>query len=205
MNSLEELVLALLQLVGRKVFPVSRLFTISMSVRSSFLHDVLQNRKKNHRKWCTASLRLSSCPDLSWVCSTRKSSDRLLWALITLRVISSCPDRSEALSSSWKPFSSISWEREVAPSSPNTSCLVSGCPDLSQIGFGIGWVSWENVACRTSPRDCRTTLPSGYWSTVEPSGTSPVAQSWSCRNEIFGGSRSDMLTFSYKTSLQFSV
>ena len=40
----EELFLALLlQLVGRKVFPVSRLFTISMSVRSSFLDDVLRN------------------------------------------------------------------------------------------------------------------------------------------------------------------
>ena len=44
MNSLEELFLALLlQLVGRKVFPVSRLFTISVSVRSSFLDDVLRN------------------------------------------------------------------------------------------------------------------------------------------------------------------
>ena len=45
MNSSEELFLALLllQLVGRKVFPVSRLFTISMSVRSSFLDDVLRN------------------------------------------------------------------------------------------------------------------------------------------------------------------
>ena len=39
----------LLQLVGRKVFPVSRLFTISMSVRSSFLGDVLRNWKKVHR------------------------------------------------------------------------------------------------------------------------------------------------------------
>ena len=25
--------------------------------------------------------------------------------------------------------------------STNTSCLKSGCPDRSQIGFGIGWVS----------------------------------------------------------------
>ena len=42
MDPLEELLLALLlQLVGRIMFPVSRLLTISMSVRSSFLDDVL--------------------------------------------------------------------------------------------------------------------------------------------------------------------
>ena len=43
-DPLEELLLALLlQLVGRTIFPVSRLLTISMSVRSSFLDDVLGN------------------------------------------------------------------------------------------------------------------------------------------------------------------
>ena len=29
----------------------------------------------------------------------------------------------------------------------NISSVSSGFPDRSQIGFGIGWVSWENVAC----------------------------------------------------------
>ena len=44
MNALEELLLALLlQLVGRMTFPVSGLLTISMSVRSSFLDDVLRD------------------------------------------------------------------------------------------------------------------------------------------------------------------
>ena len=44
MDALEELLLALLlQLIGRTIFPVSRLFTISMSMRSSFLDDVLRN------------------------------------------------------------------------------------------------------------------------------------------------------------------
>ena len=44
MDSLEILFLAsFLQLVSRKVFPVSQLFTISMSMRSSFLDDVLRN------------------------------------------------------------------------------------------------------------------------------------------------------------------
>ena len=148
---------------------------------------------------CRSILCLSGCPDRSWVCSTRMFSDRLFWALITLGVISGCPDRSEEQSSSWKHFSSISWERDVSPLTTNTSCVLSGCPDRSQIGFGIGWVSWENVAClETSPRDCRTTFPSGCWSTVEPNGTSPLVQSW--RNEIFGGGRGDMYDFSFKTA-----
>ena len=44
MDALEELLLALLlQLVGNIIFPVSRLFTISMSLRSSFLDDVVGN------------------------------------------------------------------------------------------------------------------------------------------------------------------
>ena len=44
MDTLEELLLALLlQLVGRIIFPVSRLFTISMSMRSSLLDDILRD------------------------------------------------------------------------------------------------------------------------------------------------------------------
>ena len=44
MDTLEELLLALLlQLVGRILFPVSRLVTVPMSVKSSFLNDVLGN------------------------------------------------------------------------------------------------------------------------------------------------------------------
>ena len=44
MDALEELLLAsFLQLISRMVFFVSQLFTISMSVRSSFLDDVLRN------------------------------------------------------------------------------------------------------------------------------------------------------------------
>ena len=49
MDALEELPALSLQLVGRRVFPVSRLFTISMSVRSSFLDDVVGNGKEVHR------------------------------------------------------------------------------------------------------------------------------------------------------------
>ena len=50
MDPLEELLLALLlQLVGNKIFPVSQFLTVSVSVRSSFLDDVLMNGKKVHR------------------------------------------------------------------------------------------------------------------------------------------------------------
>ena len=50
MDSLETLFLAsFLHLVSQIIFFVSQLLTISMSVRSSFLDDVLRDRKKVHR------------------------------------------------------------------------------------------------------------------------------------------------------------
>ena len=50
MDTMEELLLALLlQLVGCKIFPVSRLLTVSVSVRSSFLYDVVRYGKEVHR------------------------------------------------------------------------------------------------------------------------------------------------------------
>ena len=48
------------------------------------------------------------------------------------------PVLSEEPSSSCKPFSSISWERDVSPLTTNTSSVSSGFPDRSQIGFGFG-------------------------------------------------------------------
>ena len=127
---------------------------------------------------CTATLCLSSCPDVSWVCSTLRlllSSDEHAWTLITSCVKSGCPDLSE--------------ERDVFLI---TSCVISSCPDLSQFGLGIGWVGWKNFACRTtSPSGCRTTF--------EPNS---LVQSW--RSEIFGGGRGDMYAFSKKTSPVFS-
>ena len=75
----------------------------------------------------------------------------------------------------------------------------------TQIGLGFGWNGWENVACWTSPRDCWTSLPTGCWSTVEPSGTFPLVQSWSWRNVIFGGGRGDKYDSSFKTSAVFNL
>ena len=50
MDTLEAFLLALLfQLVGDVVFLVSRLLTVSVSVRSSFPYDVVRNGKEVHR------------------------------------------------------------------------------------------------------------------------------------------------------------
>ena len=110
--------------------------------------------------------RSSGCPDPSWVCSTRVFSDRL----------SGFPDRSEEPSSSCKPFSLISWERDVSPLTTNTSSVLSGFHDRSQIDLGFGWVSWENVARWASPQDCwmfkcRTHL-------IIPSGPIVIVSQW---------------------------
>ena len=64
-------------------------------------------------------------------------SDRHVWTPITLCVTSGRPDLSEEQSSSWNDFTLISWERDVSPLTTNTSCVLSSCPDLSQIGFGL--------------------------------------------------------------------
>ena len=64
------------------------------------------------------------------------------------------------------------------------------------------WLGWlENFACRaTSPSGCRVTSPSGRRATSEPNSLFH-----SCFNEIFGGGRGDMFTFSFRTSPVFSL
>ena len=139
---------------------------------------------------------LSGCPDRSWVCATRISPDRFVWALITLGVISSCPDRSEEQSSSCEDFSLISLDQDVSPLSINTSCLSSGSSDRSQMGFGI---DWKNFAHReTSPRGCWATSSGGWRATFEPI----LVQSW--RKKILGGGRGDMYA-SHIRLLQSSI
>ena len=61
MDTLEVLLLALLlELVGDVVFLVSRLFTVSVSVRSSFLYIVVRNGKEVHRVLDEFLIHLSS-------------------------------------------------------------------------------------------------------------------------------------------------
>ena len=81
------------------------------------------------------------------------------------------------------------------------SCRSSGRPDLSRIGFGVGWVGWQNFTCRaTSPSDCRVTIPSACRATFEPN-----CLVHSCFNEIFDGEGEDMYIFSHETSPVFSL
>ena len=96
--------------------------------------------------------------------------------------LNSRPVRSEELSSSQKELTSISWERDVFL----PSCVLSSRTDLSRIGFRAGWFDWKLLdSCPTSDR----------WACSEPNSLFH-----SCFNEIFGGSRGDIYTFSYKTS-----
>ena len=61
MDTLEEPLHALLfQLIGDVVFPVSRLLTVSVSVRSPFLYDVVKNGKEVHRVFDEFLIFLSS-------------------------------------------------------------------------------------------------------------------------------------------------
>ena len=131
----------------------------------------------------------TGCPVASWKRLTRMFSDSL----------SSFTDLSEKPSSSCKPFSSISWERDVSPFTTNTFSVLSCFPDRSQIRLVFGWVSWENVVCWTFPQDCWTSLPPGCCSIVEPYSSFPLVQSWSCRHEIFGVYQKNMYDFSYNT------
>ena len=102
--------------------------------------------------------------------------------------------RNRSLRSVWrtrfsrKELTLISWERDVFLSScsPITSCVISSRPDLSRIGFRVGWFDWTLLdSCPTSAR----------WAWSEPNFLSH-----SCFKEIFGGGRGDMYTFSYMTS-----
>ena len=104
-----------------------------------------------------------------------------------------------------KKFTSISWERDVflpsctvLMSAPTTDCtdlllLTTGCPDLSRLGFGIGWFDWKLL-------DGCTTCPSGRWTSSQPSSLFR-----SCFNDLFGGGRGDMYAFSFKTSPVFNL
>ena len=79
-------------------------------------------------------------PVLSWVCSTLRlllSSNERVW--IT-SVSTSRPVLSEEPSPSLKELTLISWARDVFL----PSCMLSSRPDLSRIGFGVGWVGWKN-------------------------------------------------------------
>ena len=126
---------------------------------------------------------------LSWVCSTLR--------LILSSETTGRPVLSEELTPSLTELTLISWERDVFL----PSCMSSSRPDLSRFRLGVGWVGWKNFACRaTFPSGCRATSPFGRRTTFEPDSLVH-----SCFSEIFGRSRSDMHTFSFKTSPVFTL
>ena len=154
------------------------------------------------RVWQLSDTLITSCvitsrPFRSCACSTLKSylsSDERVWITLvswTGFAVTGRPVRSEEPSSSRKELTSISWERDVFLSSrtPITSCVISGRPDLSRIGFRVGWFDWKLLdGCPASAR----------WACSEPNSLFH-----SCFNEIFGGGRGDMYVFRLR-HLQFS-
>ena len=86
-----------------------------------------------------------------------------------------------------------------------TRSISAGFPVRSQIGLGLDWVGLEDSARGASPKDCWTSFPTGWCSTVEPDWSFPLVQLWSCFNEIFGGGRGDKYRLSNKTSPVFNL
>ena len=78
--------------------------------------------------------------------------DERVW--VTLVSTTGLPDMSEE-SFFWEELTSISWERDVFLPSCTVlvSSLTTGRPDLSRLGFGIGWFDWKLLdSCPTSGR-----------------------------------------------------
>ena len=108
-----------------------------------------------------------------------------------------------SVSASWQTWESFSCMMNSNRSSRSVMSLLTlrlilcseriGRPDLSRIGFGVGWFDWENFASRA-------TSPSTSRATFEPNSH---VHSW--RIEIFEGGRDDMLTYSYKISPVFRL
>ena len=86
MDTLEEPLLALLfQLIGDVIFPVSRLFTVSVSVTSSFLYDVVGNWKEVHGVLDQFLIFLSSFTQEVSVCAVDNANVPVWWTYFALR------------------------------------------------------------------------------------------------------------------------
>ena len=157
------------------------------SSSSSTLNVLLSWEKRNQElSFASAVLRVATG-------RTVPSWDQRVW--ITT-VSTGRPVLSEELSSSQKELTSISWERDVFL----PSCMSSIRPDLSRIGFGVGWKDWKNFVCWTTSSSGSITSRSGCRATSEPNSLYH-----SCFNEIFDGGWGDMYTSSYKTSPVFNL
>ena len=122
---------------------------LSRSVSSPTLNLMLSWQERVWQPSGTFSVFVSTkgCPDLSCASSTLRlllSSDERVWVLVVSTT--GLPRSIQETVSSWKEFTSISWERDVflpsctvLVSAPTTGCpdlsvLTTGCFDLSPIG-----------------------------------------------------------------------
>ena len=78
--------------------------------------------------------------------------------------------------------------------------MLSGRPDLSRIGFGVGWVGWKNLLL---VEQLLLLVVEQFLVLVVEQLSEPNSLLHSCFKEIFGGGRGDMKTFSYNTSPVF--
>ena len=161
-------------------------------------------------KWCNVTMFCRNKFFFHYVCAWAAWLHRLPCSIVSMlntnvfRQFHRFP-RSEEPSSLCKRFSSISWVRDVLPLSTKKCSVSSDFPDRSQIGLGLHWVGLESLTRGASPKDCWTSFPTGCCLTAEPNSSFLLVQSWSCRNEIFGGGRGDMYAFSYETSPVLSL
>ena len=150
------------------------MFSSSIARLNLFVFEDAVSRCSREPTSCTVCVRDSTgFPVLSWTCITRLTSH-----------FTGFPVLSEKTSSSCKHLPTISREQDVF------SCSTS-FPVRSTIGLGLVWVSLEDSARSASPKDCWTSFPTGWCSTVEPDWSFALLQLRSCFNEIFCGGRGD--------------
>ena len=136
---------------------------------------------------CVCVLDSTGFPVLSWACMTRLSSHFTGFPVY---------QNNQVLLASTYQQSLVSRTCFLAPQ-------VS--PFDQQLDWVWDWVGLEDSARGVSPKDCWTSFPTGWCSTVEPDWSFPLVQLWSCFNEIFGGGRGDKYRLSYNISPVFNL
>ena len=108
----------------------------------SLIHD-----SRHDQQWIFfILLRSTSSLTLNVSLSRAERTRELSFASAVLKVATGRPVLSEELSSS-KELTLISWERDVFL----PSCIISGRPDLSRIGFRVGWFDWKILLVEQVP------------------------------------------------------
>ena len=190
----EELVNKVHALVGRNAQVV---YELQVLVKEEKVRDKMQQLEKESQKWgetlrwpwpCGWSERLITWAtvrvQMMWHCATDETvRATLMWVSVEV-VIGVCIEvaliclKDKVLR--YKEFTLICWERDVFSFTLNTDHVlhVINRPDLSRLGFGVGWVDWKRFVEQ-------------LLLLVEPNSW---VQSW--RYEIIGRRRGDKYTLS---------